>query len=146
MYIPTSLPGFTYTGQYSTELRADWGWVIRFKTSGTLTITDRNRKVDAFLVGGGGGTYGTAELNDGSYYYHCYSPAQLQDYLTENCDYVFILDIDTIFTESYSELFLGESRTGTPRRGMGPNHFSAYRRACSNGILPVTARTALAGE
>ena len=55
MYIPTSLPGFTYTGEYSTELRADWGWVIRFKTSGTLTITDRNRKVDAFLVGGGGG-------------------------------------------------------------------------------------------
>ena len=55
MYIPTSLPGFTYTGQYSTELRADWGWVIRFKTSGTLTITDRNRKVDVFLVGGGGG-------------------------------------------------------------------------------------------
>ena len=40
MYIPTSLPGFTYTGEYSTELRADWGWVIRLKTSGTLTITD----------------------------------------------------------------------------------------------------------
>ena len=55
MYIPTSLPGFTYTGKYSTELRADWGWVIRFKTSGTLTITDRNRKIDIFLVGGGGG-------------------------------------------------------------------------------------------
>ena len=54
-YIPKKLPGFTYTGSYQTELRADWGWVIRFRTSGTLTITDRNRKVDAFLVGGGGG-------------------------------------------------------------------------------------------
>lgn len=54
-YIPKTLPGFTYTGSYRTELRADWGWVIRFTTSGTLTITDRDRKVDAFLVGGGGG-------------------------------------------------------------------------------------------
>lgn len=81
-------------------------------------------------LGGGGGTYGTAELNDGSYYYHCYSPAQLQDYLTENCDYVFILDIDTIFTESYSELFLGESRTGTPR-GM------AVYRVTAEGLVWV---------
>lgn len=54
-YIPTELPGFTYTGQYATELRAGWGWVIRFKSSGTLTFTDRNRKIDVFLVGGGGG-------------------------------------------------------------------------------------------
>lgn len=54
-YIPKTLPGFTYTGTYSTELRADWGWIIRMKTSGTLTITDRKRKIDAFLVGGGGG-------------------------------------------------------------------------------------------
>ena len=54
-YIPKTLPGFTYTGECSTELRADWGWIIRMKTSGTLTITDRRRKVDAFLVGGGGG-------------------------------------------------------------------------------------------
>ena len=54
-YIPKMLPGFTYTGECSTELRADWGWIIRMKTSGTLTITDRRRKVDAFLVGGGGG-------------------------------------------------------------------------------------------
>lgn len=64
-YIPKTLPAFTYTGTYATELRADWGWVIRFKTSGTLTFTDRNRKIDAFLVGGGGGgggaVYGSNE-------------------------------------------------------------------------------------
>ena len=62
-YIPKTLPGFTYTGECSTELRADWGWIIRLKTSGTLTITDRNRKVDVFLVGGGGGG-----ANDGNYH------------------------------------------------------------------------------
>lgn len=54
-YIPTALPDFSYTGAYTTELRADWGWVIRFKSSGTLTFTGRNRKIDVFLVGGGGG-------------------------------------------------------------------------------------------
>lgn len=54
-YVPTALPGFTYTGRYETELRADWGWVIRLKTSGMLRFTDRDRTVDVFVVGGGGG-------------------------------------------------------------------------------------------
>ena len=69
MYIPTSLPGFTYTGQYSTELRADWGWVIVLKSGGTLKFTDRNRKIDVCVVGGGSGgstkTNGTHGANGG---------------------------------------------------------------------------------
>lgn len=55
MHIPTTLPGFSYSGDYETELRKDWGWIIRLKTSGRLIFTDRDRKIDVFLVGGGGG-------------------------------------------------------------------------------------------
>ena len=68
-YIPKKLPGFTYTGQYSTELRADWGWVIVLKSGGTLKFTDRNRKIDVCVVGGGSGgstkTNGTYGANGG---------------------------------------------------------------------------------
>ena len=55
--IPTGAPDFTYTGNYTQEWRDDWGWVIRFKTSGTLTFTKRQR-IDLFLMGGGGGGAG----------------------------------------------------------------------------------------
>lgn len=48
---------FTYTGAYAVEGDLGGDFVIRFKTSGTLTITDAGNaaSLDAFLVGGGGG-------------------------------------------------------------------------------------------
>lgn len=48
---------FTYTGAYAVEGDLGGNFVIRFKTSGTLTITDAGNaaSLDVFLVGGGGG-------------------------------------------------------------------------------------------
>lgn len=49
---------FTYTGAYETEGNLEGNFVIRFKTSGTLTITNHgntNGLYDVFLVGGGAG-------------------------------------------------------------------------------------------
>lgn len=48
----------TYTGAYATEGDLGGNFVIRFKTSGTLTITDTGGagSLDVFLVGGGGGS------------------------------------------------------------------------------------------
>ena len=49
---------FTYTGAYETEGNLEGNFVIRFKTSGTLTITNHgntNGLYDIFLVGGGAG-------------------------------------------------------------------------------------------
>ncbi len=50
------IPEFTYTGVYTLLDDGDGDWRIKFLTSGTLILTDKNRTVDAFLVGGGGGT------------------------------------------------------------------------------------------
>lgn len=55
---------FTYTGTYETEGDLEGNFIVRFKTSGTLTIIDHgtnnpNGKYDIFLVGGGG----TCEYN-----------------------------------------------------------------------------------
>lgn len=50
---------FTYTGAYETEGNLEGNFVIRFKTSGTLTITSHgnntNGTYDIFCVGGGAG-------------------------------------------------------------------------------------------
>ena len=51
--IPSSLPAFSYTGAYTTELRDDWGWVIRFTSGGVLRF-EKNQKIDVHLLGGGG--------------------------------------------------------------------------------------------
>ena len=49
---------FTYTGAYETEGNLEGNFVIRFKTSGTLTITSHGNNTsglyDLFAVGGGG--------------------------------------------------------------------------------------------
>lgn len=49
---------FTYTGAYETEGNLEGNFIIRFKTSGTLTITSHgnntNGLYDWFAVGGGG--------------------------------------------------------------------------------------------
>lgn len=49
---------FTYTGVYEVEGDLEGNYIVRFKTSGTLTIIDHgtnnpNGKYDIFLVGGG---------------------------------------------------------------------------------------------
>ena len=49
---------FTYTGVYEVEGDLEGNYIVRFKTSGTLTINDHgtnnpNGKYDIFLVGGG---------------------------------------------------------------------------------------------
>lgn len=49
---------FSYTGAYTTEGSLEGNFVIRFLTSGTLTITDHGDtggSYDLFAVGGGGG-------------------------------------------------------------------------------------------
>lgn len=50
---------FTYTGAYETEGNLEGNFIIRFKTSGTLTITSHGNNTggsyDLFAVGGGGG-------------------------------------------------------------------------------------------
>ena len=51
--IPSSLPAFTYTGNYTTELRSDWGWVIRFTSNGVLKF-DEDQRIDVHILGGGG--------------------------------------------------------------------------------------------
>lgn len=56
-------------------------------------------------VGGGGGIYGLPELYDGTTYYHPYSQGELTDYLTRNCDYVFVAQSDAVFLASYGSLF-----------------------------------------
>ncbi len=63
---------FTYTGAYDVEGDLGGNFVIRFKTSGTLIITDEGKasSLDVFLVGGGGGgdrgtTSGTGHSSGG---------------------------------------------------------------------------------
>lgn len=50
---------FTYTGAYETEGNLEGNFIIRFKTSGTLTITSHGNNTsglyDVFAVGGGAG-------------------------------------------------------------------------------------------
>lgn len=72
-------------------------------------------KYGNLTLGGGGGTYGTPELYDGTTYYHAYTAQAFWEYVSENCDYLFILDIDQTFLDSYSQLFIGQSRESTPR-------------------------------
>ena len=48
----TGIPGFTYTGLYSTVDDGDGNWRIKFLSSGVLTL-DESVSVDVFLVGGG---------------------------------------------------------------------------------------------
>lgn len=56
---PGGLPSFTYTGTFelTDEGKTDGvqNWQLKLKTSGTLTFSRVNPKVDLFLVGGGGG-------------------------------------------------------------------------------------------
>lgn len=71
---------FTYTGSYATEGNLEGNFVIRFKTSGTLTIGDLGNtasKIDIFMVGGGasggvgydmGGSYNMGGHGGGSGY------------------------------------------------------------------------------
>ena len=58
---------FTYTGAYAVEGDLGGDFVIRFKTSGTLTITDAGNaaSLDVFLVGGGGGGGNSAYAGGG---------------------------------------------------------------------------------
>lgn len=58
---------FTYTGAYAVEGDLGGNFVIRFKTSGTLTITDAGNaaSLDVFLVGGGGGGGNSAYAGGG---------------------------------------------------------------------------------
>ena len=51
----SGIPKYTYTGAHALLSDGDGNWRIRLLTSGTLTFTDRDWTVDAFLVGGGGG-------------------------------------------------------------------------------------------
>lgn len=51
--IPSSIPEFTYSGTYKTELREDWGWVIRFTSGGVLRFA-KDQKIDVHILGGGG--------------------------------------------------------------------------------------------
>lgn len=57
LFYSASTPfAFTYTGSYATEGNLEGNFVIRFKTSGTLTIGDLGNtasKIDVFMVGGG---------------------------------------------------------------------------------------------
>lgn len=58
---------FTYTGAYTVEGSLDGNFIIRFQTSGTLTIKDHGGtggSYDLFAVGGGGG--GTDKKNTAS--------------------------------------------------------------------------------
>lgn len=60
---------FTYTGAYTVEGSLDGNFVVRFQTSGTLTITDHGDTgglYDLFSVGGGGaGNYWSASTRAG---------------------------------------------------------------------------------
>ena len=65
--------------------------------------------------GGGGGTFGLAELRPGEedhnryLYYHPYTAEQWrQEVLASGCEYIFLNEIDEIFIESYKELFSDE--------------------------------------
>lgn len=63
--IPADLPQFTYTGQYETQLRSDWGWVIRFISGGVLKFSE-DQQIDVHLLGGGGqGGGGNAQCGGG---------------------------------------------------------------------------------
>lgn len=81
LFYSASTPfAFTYTGSYATEGNLEGNFVIRFKTSGTLTIGDLGNtasKIDIFMVGGGasggvgygmGGDYGMGGHGGGSGY------------------------------------------------------------------------------
>lgn len=81
LFYSASTPfAFTYTGSYTTEGNLEGNFVIRFKTSGTLTIGDLGNtasKIDIFMVGGGasggvgygmGGNYGMGGHGGGSGY------------------------------------------------------------------------------
>lgn len=63
-------------------------------------------------LGGGGGTFGLAELrpDEDDYnrytYYHAYTPEQfVQTVRASGCEYLFVDKIDEIFTQSYAQLF-----------------------------------------
>lgn len=62
--------------------------------------------------GGGGGTFGLAELRPGEedhnryLYYHPYTAEEWrQEVLASGCEYIFLNEIDEIFIESYADLF-----------------------------------------
>ena len=63
----TTLPGFTYTGNYTVVDDGDAGWRIKFLTSGTLTLHSK-RNIDVFCVGGGSsGAYSRANTSGVNY-------------------------------------------------------------------------------
>jgi hypothetical protein len=82
-------------------------------------------------LGGGGGTYGLPELNDGSVYFHGYTQQQLMAYLLENCDYVFVGQSDALFGQSYGSLF--DDGLAAAQNGQ------ALYRVTENGMV-LTAR------
>ena len=65
----TSLPEFTYTGNYSFIDDGEKNWRIKFLTSGVLTFTklgNAKNGIDVFLVGGGcAGGSGSWDANNG---------------------------------------------------------------------------------
>lgn len=67
LFYSASTPfAFTYTGSYATEGNLEGNFVIRFKTSGTLKITNIGNtggKLDVFCVGGGSAGNGPETTN-----------------------------------------------------------------------------------
>lgn len=67
LFYSASTPfAFTYTGSYATEGNLEGNFVIRFKTSGTLKITNIGNtggKLDVFCVGGGSAGNGPTTTN-----------------------------------------------------------------------------------
>lgn len=70
LFYSASTPfAFTYSGSYATEGNLEGNFVIRFKTSGTLKITNVGNtggKLDVFCVGGGSAGNGPKTTNSSS--------------------------------------------------------------------------------
>ena len=51
----STVPEFTYTGNYTIIDEGEEGWQVQFLNSGTLNFTALDSLIDVWLVGGGGG-------------------------------------------------------------------------------------------
>ena len=56
--VVSTVPVFTYTGNYTIIDEGEEGWQIQFLDSGTLNFTELDSLIDVWLVGGGGGSGG----------------------------------------------------------------------------------------